>query len=357
MTAYLILAICPIAIAAGYDISNKKYINAKPQKKKWFLFVCGVALFLMFALRSRYVGSQDSYNYYNNWRNLSGKSLGELLDFMDGSKMTSGYLASVWGLSHIFTSPQFAFVFSGLLFSVAVCRFIYKNCEDVVLGFLMYVTLGLYVFMAQGLRQSVAMSICLFAVEFAKKRKFIPFALLVALAMQYHVTAIVFLVVYFLYGLSLKGYNILLVGIFSGVALFLSDSIATVGNILFEREYENTVQGGGFVALGIYVIIILAAIIFSGEKKKDKTFIMFFYMTVVGMVIYIMRYVGVQAAERISFYFMFAQMPLLSSTLRCLKPSIRQTITLIVFLLTLVLFIYRLVDSDMVPFSFFWQNI
>ncbi len=356
MIPYLVLAAFPIVVALGYDAANKNYINAKPQTKKWFMFACFVALFLMFALRSKYVGSADSYNYYNNWNILSSADLGKLLDVIENSKMSWGYLVSVWTISHIFPNPQFVFVFSGFFFSLAVCRFIYKNCEDIVLGVLMYITLGLYIFMAQGLRQSVAMSICLFALEFAKKRKFIPFALLVLLAAQFHVTAIVFFVVYFIYGLSIKTITVILIGIISAVVLFFSERIVNIGNTLFDREYSGTVSSGGFVAFAVYFIIIVVALLLGGEKKNDKNFAFFFYMTVIAAIIFLMRYVGTQAAERISFYFMFAQMPLLCSTLRNLKPSVRQTVTLVVFALSISLFIYRLNGSDLIPFNFFWQG-
>ena len=148
-----------------------------------------------------------------------------------------------------------------------------------MLGFLMYVTLGLYTFMVQGLRQAIAMSICLFSIEFVKKRKFIPFFLVVFLASTYHKTAIVFAVIYFLYGIKMdfKGYTCGILG--AVAAIGLGPVWVRIANEQFDREYEGIVEEGGFVATAIYLIILFVAIVFGREKKADKNFSFFFYLT------------------------------------------------------------------------------
>lgn len=358
MIPYLIISVMPLMlnfVCRNSINSNDQTVRQKTIKG--YLLVCGLILFFFLALRSRYIGSTDADNYYSNWKLLSLTSFENLKILIKDSKMESGYLYTVWALSHIIKNPQFVFVFSGLLFTVAVCRFIYKNSEDVTLSMTMYITLGLLSFMLQGLRQSIAMSICLFSVEFCKKRKLIPFLLIVILAMQFHTSAIVFLPMYIIYGFTLKAINVLAAGAVSAVLLLASNKLVAIGNEAFDREYGATVDSGGFIATVIYVLILAAAFLFARDKKYDKNFSFFVYMTILGLCFYLMRYVGTLAVERISFYFMFGQIIVLPAVINRLKTNEKQAVKFLVYLLCFALFAYRLRGSDLVPYEFFWQGV
>lgn len=355
MIFYLSLACFPLL--AGW-ICNINFQD-KPQNfdKKLFLFLCGTFLFLMLALKNNSVGSTDSLNYYNAWESVRPLSFGEFVEFQENDPMETGFLFSVWLLSKVFYYPQFIFVCTGAFFTFAVCKFLYNNCDDLVLGFVMYITLGTYTFMSQGMRQACAMSICLLSVEFCKKRKFIPFLLLIVIAYQFHMTSFVFVVVYFIYGLKINYKNLSAVGI--GVALlyiFKSKLIAFM-NELIDTEYGSTVKSGGLVAVAVYVIIVAVSLIFSDEKLRgDKDYSFFFYLSVLGMFIYMLRYFGTQAAERISFYFLPMQAIILPAVIKNFDLKSRRLILLSVICLCILLFMYRLRGSDLLPYYFFWQK-
>ena len=352
---YLFFATTPVIVSLAVSFSSKKSIKVNDKAKRNFLLWCGLFMFIMIAFRHKEVGSNDSQNYFNNWELLSGLSFGGLKSYIAESNFESGYLLFVWIFSHIFPNGQFVFIISAILFVVAVCRFIYINSEDPELSFVMYICLGLYSFMAQGLRQSIAMSICLFAIELAKKRKFIPFVLLVLLASTFHTSAIVFLCVYFIYGHTI---NIRTATVGFGVAtilLALSGQFAAIGNMIFEREYENEVETGGFVAVAIYVIILSVATIFSGKRRREKNYSFFVFMTFLGAVFYLMRYIEVQAVERISFYFMFGQLIVLPSAISRFDKHVSFVVKCAVIALSFALFAYRLNGDGLVVYRFFWQ--
>lgn len=352
---YLFFAMVPVIVSLETSWRYKKSIKYDDKAKRRFLLWCGLAMFLIIALRHREVGSNDSNNYYENWELLSSISFNELKLFAKESNFEKGYLLFAWSFSHLLPEGQFVFVLSAIIFTIAVCRFIYINSEDPELSFVMFICLGLYTFMAQGLRQSIAMSICLFALEFAKKRKFIPFVFLVLLATTFHSSSIVFLFVYLLYGFTMN-IKTAIVGMFGAtVLLTLSGPIANLGNMLFEREYENTVESGGFVAVAIYVLILLMSVIFSGKRRKEKDYSFFVFMTFFGFVFYLMRYFGVQAAERISFYFMFGQLISLPNVISRFDKSVSFVIKCAVIVLCFALFAYRLSGDGLVVYRFFWQ--
>lgn len=355
MTAYVLLSALPIVMMLIINTFFKKQLNSSPDTKKWFLFLCGTVIFLSFALRNSCVGSDDSLGYYNTWRQLEPMSIGSVESYIEGSKMEGGFIYTVWVWAKVFKEPQMIFVITGAIYTFAVCRFIYLNSEDVLMGVIMFITLGLYEFMFQGMRQAIAMSICLFAFEFCKKRKILPFIVLIVLAMCYHRTAGIFFVVYFLFGIPMNGLSILISGIAGAVMLGASSFIAQIANSILDREYTSAVVGGGYIALIIYVLIFVVALILKEQVKDDKTFAFFFFVMLFGAVIYTTRYTDVRIAERISFYFMFAQMVVLPNSIQKLEKNTRQILKIVILMLCLLLYYYRLGDSVMVPYEFYWQ--
>ena len=352
---YLFFAAIPVVSSIIVSMHYKKSIKYNDKSKNTFLILCGVAMFLMIALRHKEVGSIDSQNYYSNWESLSSFSLNELKLFMKVTNFEAGYCTFVWIFSHIFPNGQVVFVITGILFAISVCRFIYKNSPDPELSFVMFICLGLYTFMAQGLRQSIAMSICLFGIELCKKRKFLPFVLLVLFATTFHSSAIVFLALYFIYGFTLNIRTGIGSFAIAGLLLAFSGPLAKLGNMIFEREYEGEIESGGYVAVTIYVIILIVALVFADKKRKDKDYSFFFFMTLLGAVFYLMRYTEVQIAERISWYFMFGQIITLPSVITRFDKSVSFVIKSIIIVLCIALFAYRLSGDGLVAYRFFWQ--
>ena len=358
MIMYLLLAMFPVMITPIVNSVYKSSINKNDRAKKTFLLCCGALLFIMIALRSQYVGTVDSHRYYNNWLYLKDLPRSMLGDYLQNSEMDVGYLVVVWALSHIFPNPQLVFAFSAVLFVIAVCRFIYKNSEDVCLSMVMFVCLGLYTFMVQGLRQAVAMCICLFALELYKSKKYIRFIILVLFATLFHKTAIIFLLIFFVRFLKMQWQSYAFVGFCSVVVLLSSGYIVELSKILFKEEtYTDAAQAGGFIATAIYVLILVVSFIFATKKqKKDEEFILFFFITYMGFFSYVLRYVELAILERISYYFLFGQIILLPKILGNFDNKVRNIVKTVVIILCALLLAYRLSTSDLIPYVFFWQQ-
>ena len=92
------------------------------------------------------------------------------------------------------------------------------------------------------------------------------------------------------------------------------------------------------------------------QEKDDKKHTLIMFVTIAAMLSYIMRYVGVGIAERISYYFMFGQILLLPNSTAKMKIEFRATVNIAVYLLCIGLFVYRLNGSDFIPFKFFWDS-
>lgn len=351
MLLYFLVAISPLVISYFFP-----KLNIDNKIKKRYLIVCGIVLVLFIGLRNKYLGSEDSLNYYNHMRQALLTS--SWASYYNPTGFETGFQLFVFTLSKIFTSPQMLFVATAIIYTSSISYCIYKNSDNVTLSLVMYITLGMMQFQMQGMRQAIAMSICLFAFEVAKKNKLLPFILLILLASLFHRTSIIFILTYFVVFLP---YNLGILSVFcvGAFILFLNSGYITqIANILFESEYTRTIDSGGFVATAIYVIILVLAMVFYRKdlhKKDNKTQSTIFYITFIAFVNYLMRYFGVGISERISFYFMYGQILLLPNTITNISKDYKKATTIGVYVMCILLFLYRLRGSEFIPYEFFWQ--
>lgn len=356
MMIYMLLAISPLFFGTMANIIYPE-VDAGKKRRKFVLIITGICLFLIIALRNKRLGSADSLQYYNYWELLSKFSFQQFLAYAETSRLEIGFLFCTWLLSHIpwFYAPQFIFVFSGMVIVICYGKFIYQNCDNLVLGYTMLICLGLFTFMIQGLRQAVAMSICMVSIQYCKERKLLKFLVLILCASLFHQTAIIFLITYLIpkFRMNIQSLLIALVMLIS--VIIFSNRIISIANNFFGMEYGIPVESGGFVALSIYIIILICGWIFAGKYRDDADYNFFFYLTFCGCGIYIVRYFGALAVERISFYFMAGQLIALPAMLRNFTKNSKNILLIIIIILNILLFLYRLNGSELIPYRFFWE--
>lgn len=347
---YALLVLSPIFM---YVLYQKTKMNNS--SRKWYLTICGIPILLVTALRDNSIGGNDSQQYYNHYLIAQSMSLKQFTEF---TRVENGYDTVIKILSSVFHNPQFVFVFSGLFFTIVICRYIYIYSTSPMTSMILYITLGSFTFSLMGLRQTIAMSICLLSIEYIKKKKLIIFVSLIIIAMQFHVTAIIFLPMYILSKISVSAKNILLFSIVSSVIIFSANSIIDIANNLFGSDYTNSINSGGIVVVLIYLITIFTAFLFRNKILKNKDNTLFFNMVLLGFISYIFRYIGAMASERISFYFFYAVIILLPETINSLvdeKES--RLVRYIAVMLAITLFMYRLYKTPiLMPYKFFWQG-
>lgn len=357
MAAYILLSFLPLLVSCFF-----KDLNIDKKQKKYFLIISGIALVVFLGLRDKYIGSADTYNYYSFFEYAKSKSTWSAFrsykgTYMSGFKETEiGFQIFVWLLSRVTSNGQVIIVVTALIYTVSLIIYIYHNSDDVVLSVVMYITLGIMFFEMQGMRQSIAMSICLLSYESLKKNKFVPFAFWVILACFFHKTAIVFSVLWLFRKFTINQKHLFYFSILGGSILVFCNKIISIANNFFEMDYKNTVDGGGLVATSIYILTIIFVYAFVPRDRMDQKFSLAFYMMLLGLVCYIVRYFGAQASERISFYFMFSQLIVLPNAICSMSNDKEKAVTkMIVVLLSIALMIYRLSGSELVPYSLFWK--
>ena len=347
MTIYIALAIFPVFLGLFFPKLSEEKLQ-----KRWFYVICGTVMLFVMGLRHYGLGSADTLNYYNEMiRALSSESWAS---YYNADLYEIGFQLFVFALSRIFNDPQWLLVITSLIYIISIFYFVEHNSNDIPLSITIYITLGLMTFHLQGMRQSIAMCICFFAYEQAKNKHLVRFLLIVALAITFHQTAIVFLPVYILCRMKFSQKNILLISVISVIVVINADKIIEIANKYFERTYTTAVEKGGFVAVLIYVIILILTLVFDNQLKRGNEQTPLLYILVLGFVCYIIRYFGAQAAERISFYFVFSQLALLPNAKGVFPEKAQSVARLIIIVLAVALMAYRMYDSEFVPYRFFW---
>lgn len=355
MTVYLLYVTSPAIVWMLVSIFNTKAANYDKRKKN-YIFFCGIIMALMIGLRYKGVGSSDTAFYYNNWEMMSQVSLSDLPRVLQRVDLEYGYQISVWLLSHIFRNGQWALILSGAFFSFSVCRFTYKNSKSPVVALTVFNCLGIFNFMVQGLRQAIAMSICLFAYEQCKNKKIIRFALLVTVASTFHASAAVFLLVYVLGMLKLNIKQFSIFAMLTAVGMKLLPYAIELMNMLINDDYgmDSASKSGGKVAILIYLVIVLFGLLF--QDASDENYALFVYSTIVAAIAMLLRNSVSGIAERISFYFAFGEMIVLSNSIAALKEQkTRLIITVAAVMLCFGVAIYKASYSVLIPYTFFWQ--
>lgn len=178
---------------------------------------------------------------------------------------------------------------------------------------LFYSELFLY-FNFSGIRQGIAVSICIYGVRFCIDRKFWKFLFFVLLAFTFHITALIFIIAYFI---PFRKFNkkefFLITGIFSMLSIIifavfnlLSGDLATKAKFYLElQEQDINIKGLFFIGIVKRSIILFMIFVFGKEIFKVKTSIYFFNVYLIGFGMYLSTYlISPDIGVRLSSYFL-----------------------------------------------------
>ena len=146
--------------------------NTSISTQKKFLIFTGIIIVVVFSIRNAEVDiGSDLNNYYRLYcRAIESSSL---VDFLNNNPFEKGYLLLNWILSRLIKWPQFILLFQSAFCISITFRFIYRYSNNMFMSILGFMSFGLMQFYLTGFRQSIAIAICLLALEMAEKRKLV----------------------------------------------------------------------------------------------------------------------------------------------------------------------------------------
>ncbi len=353
MSLYLFAVLWPLFIGYLYRTHPFSF-NGKHLSRNFHIILAMLPMFLMIALRNAALGA-DTGVYANNFYYVAKTPLDIVIN---NSRMEDGYLMFVKFISTYITKNANVFqVIYTAIYALSVFIFM-QDLEDNWSEFLFFFgTLGLFTFMFTGVRQCLAMSLCLIAYRYARRRKIIRFALFVFLAYHFHHSAVLFVSVYLLERFKFKWYYF--VAYLAVMALTVSNLgvVQEWFNDRLEYDYDIEATDSGWVFLALIALLMIFALavlaMYRGLNDKTRPHIMIGFVCVF---FWILR-LETRIAERPSYYFMFFSCVGVAYALNQIKETkVKFILKCSVMGVCLLLFAYRMLTnfSGLTPYQTFW---
>lgn len=338
----------------GYLVFSNFFVETSHKKNKKIIYIILAAIGIVFVMGSRaldYPRINDVTVYVRYYELISGSTWQNIVsERFFGFEI--GYVLFCKGLSYISKEPQTLFYAEAVVCVTCFSIFAYKNSKNLMDSFIIFVSFGLLGFMLSGIRQAIAMSICLLGVEFIKKKKFLPFALVVGIAFLFHQTALVFLPVYWIARRKITVTNFLVIGLIYFLILIFRNQIIDLANNLFHRNYSlNTYQGTG---IGNFIVFAFVLMLYFMFEKDNTDYQIGYNLSVVALLLFILSFFTSEIIQRISLFFYFGTAIAIPNLYPRDKES-KLIFRILLIAVALVSIAFRFMDSLYGDYHFFWQ--
>ena len=296
----------------------------------------------------------------------------------DAERLTHEEAMAFFAESSSHTAPGFQALEKVLIFLGADVQWLYAVTSAFILLFVfaavtrqstapvlaaaMFVLTGNFFLSLNIVSQFMAISVCLYACAFAQERKPVPFFLLIALAACFHVSALVFVPVYFLPKLKVKPlWCAVAVAAILAAAQFCFPLLEKAVSALapaYARYFGKKADFEWiFFAIGLAVF---AAGAWYWPKGKDRPYYrLWFYANVLGLVA--LCFSGhIPYMKRINYYFAAPHFLFLPLVIQCEeRPAWRKAMTaamLLLFLAETVVATGMMNKNGTLPYRTFFQG-
>ena len=356
MAAYIIVAIFPILVGCIFDNTTKGMSANKLGRRRWFaLFIAALPMFVLIGFRNQTIGSDTAaYIYY-----FCGIDKLDWKYIFDATTMEPGYILFTKLIGVFTDSPLVYQVCCAMVYCIAVTTFA-NQLERSHFAFLyFFATLGVYTFMFTGTRQSLALSICLLSYVFIKKRKILPFSIIIAIAFFFHKSSILFAVAYIVYSMPFGIFSVLLYAL---MALLLYFNIGVVqewfnDQLNYDYGVESTNSGLLFLAI-VFLITVFAIFTIYGYRRESKESVGALNISMIALVFWVVR-LATRVAERPSYYFLVFTMVILAYGINSINiRDQRIIIGIIIGVFCMAMYMYRFTTNyqSYVPYMFYSLN-
>lgn len=315
---------------------------AKYRNAQWGLKLSFALIFLFLALR--YDFGNDYQNYLQAFQVISQYDWSELLDHPYHFEM--GWVYLNW----LFRTPGF-FVMTAILAFLS-CAVYYRFIKKYVSPRYYWLAVFIYVFypdfmliQASAMRQSVAVMLFIFSLDYLYKKNAVRYFLCVALASLFHFSALILIPVYFLgvfnWRINRAG-GLAIVFIYAALAFFsalIAPYVLQFIGAYFTR-YANY-QDPGIVATGLgFVFVALMLILaLSFEREQNRENALVFKIAIISFLTMPFNLI-IQLIGRLSMYFAPAIIVMYPMICVSMKKQINRLIFLsLLFVFTIYKFI------------------
>lgn len=269
MTTYFLVYAWIAAASMLLYVKKMEYQKAK----KWFCAISFVAVWLLFALRHPFMGGDLRY----------GSSIGYLGVYAQGARASwqemfqqksifyfeKGYLIFTKLISYLSDDHQFFLAACAALSLAPVCYTICAQSKEPDLSMYVFMGLPVFVLLFSGIRQGIAVGLCMLALLWVIREKWISFILTVLLAMTFHKSAILFLVAYPVYHFPMNRYLRWVTCVLPAAVYVLRYQLYALAG-RFYAAYAVPDYNGSYRLFAVFYLVYLFCCVFSKEEKETS---------------------------------------------------------------------------------------
>ncbi len=329
---------------AGYKHGYKAW-----KGEKFTLFLSCLSIYFLMIFKSPLSGDYSRYAY--NFLDAANKNI----QFYWERKEAGFYILTKL-IGELHYSVFFYFAVTSAFICISLFFFLKRYACNKKYAVYFYYTIGLFAFSMAGLRQMLAMSVCLFAYEAAKKRKAITFLIFVGTAFLLHKSALFFLPAFFIGWVPWKKkYHLVILAVYAVTGIFFQRLYAWITDWMnYDYTIESTGNGGIFLLI-LLVIGFLGVVYRKRLLEADKDNLFFINLHFAVIMLWTFR-MFTRTAERPTFYYLYASVILLDRILSLKSEGdedarTKKCLVLLSVLFFGIFFLYRTFrDGNLVPY-------
>lgn len=261
-----------------------------------------------------------------------------------------------------FNHFQFFLCVSSVLCVLPLWFFYKRSSEHQLLTIALFLTVSPFMMYFSGIRQGIAMSMGLLAWYAVKNKKMAHFLLLVFLAMQFHTSAFILLLLYPLYTVRITKKWLWFV-VPSIIAVFLlRKPIFNFATLYLWKDYNTTAETGATTILLLLVLFGIYSYIIPDENKLDDDTLAMRNILLLSIVIQIFAMLH-PLSMRMNYYFLLFIPIVIPKIANRSKTKYVQVSKLSVIIMTAFFMCYFLNnvikdydDLNIIPYIPFWAN-
>lgn len=346
-------ALIPLINKKPFTIRTEKWKNDNAMKLFWFL------LFLLLILRSYDVGT-DIRNYKNIFELISKNNW-----------QWAAYRSSEYGwnllnkaVSCITSNFRWILVISAWLPIMLLNRYYSKYSTDTVLTIALFINISCFVLMFSGLRQSISISLGLLAFECVMQKKKWSFVLCVAVAMTFHFSAFMLLLLYPACNVRVKkSWLYWVIPVLILIYVFNQPIFNFLGVLLASfTKYDAQIRlTGSYTMLILLLLFAVFSFVIPDEQLMDNETIAMRNLLLISVALQMFAPLH-SLAMRMNYYFLIFLPVLIPRVIKYRRKRFSQIAILSRYFLVVFFIGYFLIDAPKdnalatFPYQFFWEQ-
>ena len=324
MAIYFILLglLCGLYLLQGrHQIARADYLEVETNHRRTIpgmILFCGLLAF-MIAFRGPEIGTDTPmYQYLYKNRDLDRIVHSSLLWLESVNSTEPGYTILMYLLDKLGLNFRAMTVLEALIYMIPVGILVYRYSRNPYLSLFFFVCMDYFGFALTGMRQTIAMGICILAFLEMRKGKTLRFLLLTVLACFFHKSALCFFPVCILERFPLNRKFTVAALVVGVLAVIFKDPLRQFLLLFSRLDYEMVETGGDRMYLFMASMLVLDIFILKNKTADREDVNIFRYMMLAAVIMFPVLQFNA-AVFRLHFYYSLMMIVYLPNVLRKIK--------------------------------------